>query len=226
MLNQNHYQRGFTLVELMVGLVISLIILSFTLTAYLAIDKNNRTSINTMQLDYELRRSLSLMVDDIRRAGYWGLAQSNLGSGVNSNPFMAADTDIQIPSSSCILMTYDFNSDGTLPTLNTAGGDKRFGYRLSNGVLQTRIVPSATFNCASADWADMIDSKNIRISALSFSFSPNPPVSVNVFGTGTGTATITVRNVAISITGTLTSDPTVSRTLTETVRVRNDKFVA
>src|SRR6185503_16427844 len=93
--------------------------------------------------------AMQLMSNDIRRAGYWGNAISDINTGANNNPFMAAGTDIAITGGNCILFSYDYNNNGTLPTISSASDDERYGFRLSGSTLQTR-PPGASFDCSAA----------------------------------------------------------------------------
>ncbi len=46
---------------------------------------------------------------------------------------MTGTSDLVVPTSNCILFTYDVNKNGVLPPLGTPVSDERFGYRLSGG---------------------------------------------------------------------------------------------
>ena len=217
-------QRGFTLVEVLLAITLGIFVIGGTLGTYLYLTRSSAESINSARLDHELRSSMSLMANDIRRAGYWAQAISDLGNNTNSNPFMAAGARIQASADTrCILFSFDFNRDGTLPVLNAAGGDERFGFRVSNQVVQMRPLALASFSCATAaaNWDDVTDPDVIQITNLAFTLVPEV---VDIDGAGAATETITVNRVAITLTGRLTADPTVTRTLTEMVRVRNDIF--
>ncbi len=66
-------------------------------------------------------------------------------------------------------------------------------------------------------WENLTDEKTIKIT--NFSVTDNSPAALTSSG-----FTIAVRVFTISITGQLKSDPSVERTLQETVRVRNDRL--
>jgi hypothetical protein len=62
-----------TLINLMIGLVVGLLVLSATLQAYIMISEGARDTLRQARLDQELRAALDVMRLDIRRAGYWNL---------------------------------------------------------------------------------------------------------------------------------------------------------
>lgn len=214
--------NGSAIVDAMVGVAVGLIILAGLVGLYANYSRFNTSLIETTRLEHEMRTSMALIVGDIRRAGFYGNAIAMIGVGNNTNPFMDAATDLQYPSAGCVLLSYDKNNDGTLPALNTAGGDERYGYRLSNGVLQTRATEDATFACNSGTWENLTNSNMIEITSLTF--TPNN-TTVYVNGTDDSEGSMIIRNVTISMTGRLANDTSVERTLTEDIRVRNDKYV-
>jgi type II secretory pathway component PulJ len=217
-------QWGFTLLELMIGIGVGVAVMAGVFSTYLSFLKSNNDTIKAARLDNDLRAAMALMTTDIRRAGYWANASSAVGSGVNSNPFMTSATKIQASAdSTCILLSYDLDKNGSIPALGTAGGDERFGYRLRGGQIQSRPTTLSTFSCDDADssWDAITELPVMEITDLSFSISP---IVIDIDGSGPGTSTITINTVNISITGRLSDDHDVTRTLTEIVRVRNDIY--
>lgn len=213
---------GFTLMELMVALAINMLLI----TALVAIFSNNlyhyNKTLSTNQLNQQLQAAMTLMATDIRRAGYWANANSNVGTSPNNNPFMSTSsgTDVSTAvSDSCILFAYDRNNNGTLPSISSASDDERYGYRLKNGVLQTRPY-GATFDCtaAASNWENVTDSA-ITITALTFTLTTK-----TITAGSNSSGTLIMRSVDISITGQLASDTSITKTLTQHVRIRNDKF--
>jgi prepilin peptidase dependent protein B len=146
-------RAGFTLVELLTALVLNLVLFGALFTIFLSNVQHYWTSISLNQLNQQMQTAMMIMSSEIRRAGYWANAQSDLGSTTNNNPFMAAGTDITIGNSNtCILFTYDSDSNGSLPSVGSASDDERYGFRLDNQALQARPY-GASFNCAAASSA-------------------------------------------------------------------------
>jgi prepilin peptidase dependent protein B len=211
-------QAGYTILELFLGLALGIFLLGGALFMYLALMKSFYSLMAVNQLDSQLRNAMTRMVQDIRRAGYSATAINDLSANVNTNPFVAAAVDISVPVNGCILFAYDKDSSGVLPALNTVNSDKRFGYRLSGTTLQSRASTDTSFSCTSGSWQDISDTNLVSITGLTFALTPTSVALVN------GVSTVTIRNVDITLSGALKKDATVARTLTETVRVRNDRY--
>jgi type II secretory pathway component PulJ len=217
-MKKNH--QGFTFVEMMIALVINIVIFGGLLAIFSSNINNYRVNINRNRLNQQMQMAMTIMTNEIRRAGYWSNAQSDLGSAVNNNPFMANGTDITVPvGNTCILFTYDSNSNGSLPSISSGSDDERYGFRLNGQTLQSRPY-GASFDCAAAAsaWENVTDSNIIQITALSFTLNNSTIV------TGPGNKGVVQRSVDISMTGRLTSDNSITKTLTQHVRISNDRF--
>lgn len=211
---------GFTFIELLTALAINLVLFGGLITIFLSNLNHYRTSINSNRLNQQMQTAMMLMAKEIRRAGYWSNAQNDIGTGTNNNPFMVSGTDITIGSgNSCILFTYDSNDNGTLPSITSSSDDERYGFRLSGQTLQTRPY-GAAFDCTAAAnaWENVTDSNVIQITTLTFTLNES------TIATGPGAKTLIQRSVDISMTGRLTSDNTITKTITQHVRLMNDKF--
>lgn len=217
---QRHFKAaGFTLTELLIALTINLIVFAALITIVLSTLNHHRKSINMNRLNQQLQNAITLMSNDIRRAGYWANAASDVGLHQNNNPFMATGMDLSI-SGSCILLSYDRDNNGTAPAISSTIDDERYGFRLSGQTLQAR-PPGAPFDCATAtaNWENITDSNVVQVTGLSFT------LTTRNITTGPGTRGITMRSVDISLTGCLTSDATICKTFTQHVRIRNDKYI-
>lgn len=211
-------QFGFTLVELMIGLALSTIIMLGLLGMCFSILKHSSMTLDVGRLDRYLHSTMAVMANDIRRAGYWGLASTS-----TNNPFMTNSSDITVNAGgNCILLTYDHDNDGMLPAITSVTDDERYGYRLIGNVIQYRPY-GALFDCnaTSSEWDNLTDPNIINITA--FSLIKNDNV-IDIDGAGPGTSTLTLRTITIVITGQLTSDSSISKTITQTVKVYNDKY--
>lgn len=212
---------GFTLPELMIALVVNIIVLTALVAIFVVNLQHYHTVIETNRLNQQLQSAMDLMSADIRRAGYWANAANDLNLNQNNNPFMASGTDISVnASNNCILLTYDHNKTGSLPSISSTSDDDRYGYRLMGQTLQTRPW-GAPFSCTAgtSTWENITDTNVVLITALSFT------LNTTTITTGPGVAGITIRSVDISMTGQLANNASVTKTITEHVRLRNDKFV-
>jgi len=172
------YQRGVTLVELMVGMVVGLIVLGIVGTLFITTLGGSRDALQSMKLNQELRAAMDIIVSDVRRAGMWGGALTAVPdiNGDIINPFttrvVAGATDFSIynfdgGTRNCLVYSYDRLENGTRPL---------FGFRLnSNGVLQTMRQANITAGaggteaCAAANIEGLTDPNTVVVTALTFS---------------------------------------------------------
>jgi prepilin peptidase dependent protein B len=248
--------RGFTIVELLMGILVGLIVVAGAIAVYVTVVRGGNYLVREARVNQELRVAMDLMVNDIRRAGYWRDAEpfdpSAPGAGaVQFNPFMnragAAGniTDIHIlGGGTCILFSYD-------PTFNEDNGTV-FGYRLVGNVIQALLDPDiiATNNCAVGDWEPITDGAAVRVDTLTFDFTRSrclnvtagrawettaagatEPVCIDSAAWGTpapnaGDVMIESRQVNIALTGRHVADDRAILNLAESVTVRNNRVLA
>lgn len=164
--------RGLTLVELMVGMVVSLVVLWGISAVYVNTYRNSRTTSSANQLNQELRAVVDIMVNDLRRSGYWE------GASSGTNPFTATSTIPQISADkTCILYSYDaVFAGGTAGVVDSSVTFMDyFGFRLADGAVQT-LLPTAnltstdpTATCANNQiWENLTDQRSITVTALTF----------------------------------------------------------
>ncbi len=224
---------GFSLVELMISITVGLIVVAGIISIFSSTIKSYTDNLRMTRLNQELRVAMNLMVRDIRRAGYRGDANVALIAPSDQNPYASTQLplnqdNLTITGTDCITFSYDKNSNYSsaipLPPNKTASvePDDRSGFRLFKGVIQWRHGGSVRSpGCpGSANWNSITDGSTVTITSLGFSFTPDPPQRIQV---ATGIFRI-IRGVTITLTGELTNDPTIERTITETVRVQNDTF--
>lgn len=169
-------QTGFTLIELMIGITVGLIVLAATVSIYMTTVMSNSYIVKSARINHDLESVMNIMISDIRRAGYWGLARARTDG--RDNPFNLqtpadATTDLEIPNANCILYTYDANSDGTVDA------NEYYGFKLVNGALYMRISGATTdsTDCSDGTWEEFVYSDLITIASLNFSFLPAAAVS-------------------------------------------------
>lgn len=231
-------QSGFTLVEIMIALVIGLIVVAAIISMYGATAKSGSDTIKSSRLNHDLEAVMALMINDIKRSGYW--AGATVATDTRTNPFTAATTNIQIPAAGCILYTYDGNGDKTVDS------NEYYGFKLENNSIKIRKTGTTTdvAGCnASTDWEEFIDGNQLTITTLQFSFvditTPSLPAKSRCLNVTTNTVTndtactptasgdnlIQKRLVNIVLAGRLSSDASVKKTLNGTVEVRNNRLL-
>ncbi len=161
--NLRKKHQGFTLIELMIAMVIGLIVVAATITIYVITIRGSADTLKSAHLNQDIGVVTTLMINDIRRAGYWGGAVVGADSG--DNPFTVEDqTDIAINATAdCIVYSYDLDNDGVVDD------EEYFGFRLQDGSLEIKDSGSVS-NCndAQAVWVDMIDNNELTVTNLNF----------------------------------------------------------
>lgn len=201
-------QRGASLVEILVGLAISMVVVIAVLGVFTSTFTASERVLEHGKLDRDLSSIMDIMVADIQRAGYW----SNATNSGAANPFMTGTNDINTATPTCITFTYDSANDGIVDDTD------KFGYRLTNGAIQFRPLGS-TFDCAAGNWSNLSDLDAITVTTFNVT-STNVPISLSG-----STSTINQRSVTITITGNLTTATDNVRTVTRTINVNNNKFI-
>jgi prepilin peptidase dependent protein B len=235
-------QKGYTLIELMIATAIGLIVVGATISIYITAVGSSSNTIKSARLNHDLEAAMALMINDIKRAGYWNGAVVGVDS--RNNPFTAAATNINIPISTCILYSYDADDDGIVDA------NEHYGFKLTNNTLNMRGTGTTTnsADCSNGTWESFIDNNQLTITQLQFSFVPVTgllPATSRCLNVTTDTVTdaaacatdatnctaATPCNIAekrvvnIRLSGQLTSDTSVTKTLNGTVEVRNSRLL-
>ena len=213
-------QKGFTLVEMMVSSAIGLIAMSGVISMFATSVKSNGDGLKRIRLNQELRAIMDVMVRDIRRAGYWRNAD-----GIAPNPFstLFVSNDEQ-----CVTYRYDA-IDVVPPALpDPADNANNFGFKFANNGIQYRT--NSTTCDSNANWNFISDVSAITITDLTLQLNTtctnlsalvNTDCQANAAVAGETVSLMYLLD--ISITGELTSDSSVSYTLTDTVSIRNSE---
>jgi len=204
-------QVGLTLIELMIAMVIGLIVTAAVIGLFVSVFASTNANLNEIRLNQELRAVMSLMTRDIRRTGYNGTSATN--STVNpfsseASPASANDTKLAIAGST-VNFSYDADGDGVLDN------GEVFGYRLSGTEVQFCQSAGTTF--ATCAWSALTDSSIVGVTALSF-------IENTVVENAGTTAETDVRQITIVLIGQWVNDTAFTRTITETVKLRNEHF--
>ncbi len=218
--------RGFTLIELMVTLVLGLIVVGGVMAVFISTYQSNAQNIKMVRLNEEMRAVMSMMSRDLRRAGARDMAwqPSLLGS---ANPF-ANNVNWVVTkygteaSRSCVAFAYDSDGDDTLTDAD------RFGYRLNAGAIELRQAGAA---CTAGGWQNITDENVLRV--LDFTVSTTLEYATTLTGVQLRYATIRLRGATHTRSGapaTVTAADcskidVACRTLIEKIRLRNDAIL-
>lgn len=213
-------QLGVSLVELLIGMVVSLLVLGGAVAIYSNTGKSHGDTMQSMQLAQNMRAALAVMQREIAHAGYAGDQPGDL---VLNNPFFstttASSTDMAVYNSgSCIVFAYNRDNDST-PVVDD---NERLGFRLSANTVQMRIGGNGHNNdCAGSGWESIL-ADDIDATALSFTLTMNA-VNPNGQACAVGDICVYLRKVAINFSARLAEDASVTHTLHGSVQVRNHK---
>ena len=169
-------ERGVTLIEMMVGIVVGLIVVWGMSSVYVNTARGSRTTTAANALNQDMRAVMDIMVNDIRRAGF-----RNSITGAGENPFTAATTNLAVAAAAnCVLYSYAAIDNPLRPPLPappapepTNAGFDFFGFRLNGNVIQTldpaAAVASTAGGCATdAQWQNLTDERSISVRTLTF----------------------------------------------------------
>lgn len=109
----SHRQRGFTLVEIMVALVLSLILTAGVVQIYLTTKQTYRLQESLSRIQENARYALATLSRDIRMAGYWGCGTQSIDpDDVDENSVLNSKDDyfwnFDVP-----IEGFEGNDDGT-----------------------------------------------------------------------------------------------------------------
>lgn len=204
-----HAQRGLTLIELMIGMVIGLIVSGIALNLYLSTLNISTQTANTVRLNQEMRLIMDMMVSDIRRAGYGDTPD---GVSVAYSSIVSGGVPISIfkdGGEDCLVISYNADSDADI---------ELFAYKLASGTvrlseLSATSTSTASVNCSSFSvWENLSSTDISAFSALSFTSN----------AASSGWASTLPKVITVSLSASSAQDSKIFRQLIETVRVRNE----
>ncbi|WP_414828005.1 prepilin-type N-terminal cleavage/methylation domain-containing protein [Alteromonas sp. H39] len=200
-------QKGLTLIEVLLGMALGVAALT-AVTSLVGYGIGvNANLIASSRVNEETSNVLSLMVRDIRRAGYSGDTLDMLSDpAANPSPFADSITISALAgeaANSCILFSYDANNNGVL---DGGANGENFGYRLRENTVEIR---QGVATCEENGWLTLTDPDVVSIDALTF-------VMGQTIENGIPTTTITLNMQAELVT-----NDDVSRQFTTEILVRN-----
>lgn len=136
-------------------------------------------------------------------AGTWTIEDPNGGIKIAAN---------------CVSFGYDRDNDTGDGQISTS---ELIGYRLNNNVLQLGTSGTDCSTNTFASTEDLVSPANSGVSITGFTVTnlgPATPVAA-------GNVDVQLLELQLTLTGQLTSDSSVSRSITEVVRVRNDQLI-
>ena len=203
-------QKGLTLIELMIGMVIGLIVSGIALNLYISTLNISAQTSNTVRLNQEMRLIMDMMVSDIRRAGY---GEVPAGVSVAYSSIVSGGVPVSMfddgAGQDCLVVSYNSDADADI---------ELFAYKLDSGVVQLSELSvvstsTASVNCMSfTTWENLSSTDISSVSELSFSSN----------AASTGWASTIPKVIEITLSASSAQDSKIFRQLKETVRVRNE----
>ena len=211
-------QRGLTMVELLIGMVIGLFIVAAATSLLTGSLRENRRLMIESRLMQDLRTAADMITRDLRRAGYWAAAnegvRSDGGGAVLANPYV----DVTPVGAAADSTSFRFSRDAT--ENHTVDSNEQFAFRLRNGAIEMQL--------GAGNWQAMTDAATLTVTE--FSVTPTvETISLAGFcaqacaaGSGTCPPRQLVRSLAVVVGGQATGDARVTRSVRSQVRLRND----
>jgi prepilin peptidase dependent protein B len=217
-------RRGLSIVEFMVGIAVGLFVVGGAAKLFADYMVTNKRQMLDTRVNQELRAAADIIARDLRRAGYW----ENAAAGVSaaSNPYAVASS----PSSGLITYAYARNAD------NVLDNNEQAGFRLQNvGGINVLQMQDGLNN-----WQAITDAGTLEVTNFSVT-SPATPLGNDmakycpclskltcvdadmddVTKNPLGRRRMSIMSFQIVLTGRAINDQAITRTVNETVRVRN-----
>ncbi len=243
------WQRGVTLIELMIGLTVGALVMAGAITLFAKISFSGLENTRSIRLNQQLRATLDFIHRDLQRAGYVKAFDPALPASVASWNVQDADGNYTGRAAmaatigqfgvitivgNCIDYSYDLDKDGALTLAGVGTDSESFGFRLNAGAVQSGT--SANCTTGAGTWRD-ITSAEVTITALTFTEDAADSITYEVVGDEVdgdgdnfadcdvvGETCLHRRKINIVLTGALASDATVTVSLRDDVKIKNDRY--
>ena len=191
------HTRGFTLVELMIGIVVGMIVVAGVIALYITVIRGSAFVVTEARVMQDTRIPMDFIANDLRRAGY---SHPSRLAGPMGNPFMEDNREIAIhdfggSNNNCILFSYDptfrydpaggapYTMDNDLSDLIAQGDQFIFGFRHNpdDGTIQMLVDPTVvvTTSCADGRWEDLNDPGTTNVTDMAFTSEGSTCLNVN-----------------------------------------------
>lgn len=213
-MQQSH--RGYSLVELMIGMAVGLFVLASASTVMVSQLSDHRRLALETRTEQDVRAVAELMMRELRTAGNWGNAWKGMWSEANPNPIANPYGNVLINATSDEVTFW--TTVGAENDLATDNEKRKFG--LADGVLR---------RWSGSTWQPMTDPETLRISKF------NVQLLENTYGMASACAkpcnglencppTTTVRELRLQLDAEAVHDASVKRNLDVKLRLQADKL--
>lgn len=216
--------RGFTLIELMIGMIVGLIVLSAVGYAFISSIRSAKDVLNSVKLNTEVSLVTDIITGELRRTGYWPIT----GSGDSDYGTSGEDDLVLYPggsSASCV--QYSYFNDSQSPIGKTY---RAFGW--VSGALGSYLVTSSSSSsfpdCSGIDssWTEFTDPDVLNIENFDLSLSCTEVAGSTAASTycsvAGGSNSILSRVVTVSMAVSMVRDSAWKSSVEEQVKLQND----
>ncbi len=158
-------ESGLTLVELLIGVVLSLIVLIGVHSLFVSQTRAYSVSNQIMDMQGTARFALNLIVGNLQMAGYDPQASNMVGiTAYKNNDFTPTnDPALSLGTDTQLYFTVDSDGDGVIDNNDS----ERFGFRVNSGRLETAVISNLDGRIAS--WQPALD--NIESMTISYTYA-------------------------------------------------------
>lgn len=173
-------QKGFSLVELMVGIAVSLVVLAGVGSFYVNTLFASSSKASVQGADQTLRALMDYMVSEIRRANYAAVGTTLAGS---FSPASGATNTCVTFSHSTAPATADTFGNVTV----SADSETYYGFALASSAIYVSktVTPisCASFSASALNWSVATDPNTLAITSFTVDSSAYPVVKLYLAGT-------------------------------------------
>jgi type IV pilus assembly protein PilW len=198
-------QRGFTMIELMIALVVGLIVSGAAVALVAAMGKSNSDTVRATRLTQELRATVEVIARDMRRARS------------DTDPIANVSTDAATMLTACNAITPATGTSASCATYGYDCSSATAGTFSSVGLVGTKVYLKQATGAAPAcpTNADiLISSSTVNITALTFNRTSDDVVTISVAGQ-------LALNPGVNNSVTLATGTNFTRTFSQEIRIRS-----
>ena len=209
--------RGVSLVELLVGMGLSLSVIAMGLGSTVQNLTEQRNLVARTRLHQDVRATLDLMSRQLRQAGYWGGASAGVwspGIAPRANPY----AQLSLTAGSAPSVSFRISQDTVED--NVVGTNEQSGFRLRQGVVEMQLGNA---------WQAVTDVNTMVVTELTLTptvrevdLSALCPTPCTAAGCSTRLQT---RSLLVRLQAKAADAPQLSHTAQTTIRLRNDLTV-
>ena len=239
--------RGLSIVELMIGVTISLFILAGATMVLTSQMGDNRRLLLEAQMQQDLRTAADMISRDIRRAGYWGQAYRGVcppppaACNLLANPYSELSTQGPVGSATQVVYARSTDEEGGV----AIGTDDNLLDSVANrpreqvGFRWNAANKTIDYLVGANNWQALTDAAVLQVTQFTMNyglvdirvpcgtdpclapFPPAPPEDLQAVGPGGCRLFLRSRSVGFTIVAQAVHDSAVKRSLRDNVRLRN-----